>query len=174
MSRSSSSWRIRTSRRDRCCCGTTASTCSALPVSHKESSISRILSTYPNLKFVLIGDSGEEDPEIYSEVVRRWPERVRVIYIRSVRSDPSRLAAVDRLIAEVRRTGCQLVLAPDSEFAAVHAAGEGLIAPAALARIRREKAADEGMGLKPRRRGGFASWKLPGRRLSYPSYAQCL
>ena len=121
------------------------------PGNHKESSISRVLSTYPHLKFVLIGDSGEEDPEIYSNVVRRWPERVRVIYIRSVNRDPSRLAAIDRLIAQVRRTGCQLVLAPDSEFAATHAAGEGLIAPAALARIRREKAADVAMGLKRRR-----------------------
>lgn len=116
---------------------------------HKKNSISRILSTYPGLKFVLIGDSGEQDPEIYSEVVRRWPERVRVIYIRSVSRDPSRLAAIDRLAEEVRPTGCQLVLAPDSEFAAAHAAGEGLIAPAALARIRREKAADE--GLRPAR-----------------------
>ena len=53
------------------------------------------------MKFVLIGDSGEEDPEIYSEVVRRWPERVRVIYIRSDNRDPSRLAAIDGLIAEV-------------------------------------------------------------------------
>ncbi len=121
------------------------------PGSHKESSISRILSTYPNLKFVLIGDSGEEDPEIYSEVVRRWPERVRVIYIRSDNRDPSRLAAIDGLIAEVRRTGCQLVLAPDSEFAAAHAAGEGLIAPGAMARIRLERAADERTGLKRRR-----------------------
>ena len=110
---------------------------------HKARSISRILSTYPRLKFVLIGDSGEEDPEIYSEVVRRWPQRVRVIYIRSVSREPSRLAAIDRLIAEVRRTGCQLVLAADSEFAAAHAAGEGLIAPAALARIRREKESDK-------------------------------
>ncbi len=110
--------------------------------SHKERSITRILETYPKLKFVLIGDSGEEDPEIYSEVVRRCPDRVRVIYIRSVQRDPARLAAIDRLIGEVKRTNCQLVLAPDSEFAAAHAAGEGLISSRALAGIRREKTAD--------------------------------
>lgn len=109
---------------------------------HKERSITRILETYPKLKFVLIGDSGEQDPEIYSEVVRRSPDRVRVIYIRSVHRDPARLAAIDRLIAQVGRTSCQLVLAPDSEFAAAHAAGEGLIAPGALAAIRRDKTVD--------------------------------
>ncbi len=120
------------------------------PASHKERSIIRILEAYPKLKFVLIGDSGEEDPEIYSEVVRRCPDRVRVIYIRSVHRDPARLAAIDRLIGEVKRTNCQLVLAPDSEFAAAHAAGEGLIASTALAGIRREKAADEGLRARAR------------------------
>jgi phosphatidate phosphatase APP1 len=116
------------------------------PDRHKEHGIARILATYPKLKFVLIGDSGEEDPEIYSEIVRRFPDRIRVIYIRSVHRDPARLAAIDRLIVEVKHTGCQLVLTPDSEFAATHAAGEGLIAPAALARIRRDRAADEKTG----------------------------
>jgi phosphatidate phosphatase APP1 len=109
---------------------------------HKERSIRRVLETYPRLPFVLIGDSTEHDPEIYSEMVRRFPRRVRAIYIRSVRPAPARLAAIDRLIGEVRRTGCQLVLAPDSEFAAAHAAGEGLIAPSALRAIRRDKAVD--------------------------------
>jgi phosphatidate phosphatase APP1 len=110
---------------------------------HKARSIARVMDTYPKLPFVLIGDSGEHDPEIYRDVVHRWPGRVRAIYIRSVNREPARLAAIDRLIEEVRPTGCQLVLAPDSEFAAAHAAGEGLIAPAALAGIRREKAADQ-------------------------------
>jgi phosphatidate phosphatase APP1 len=110
---------------------------------HKARSIDRILETYPALPFVLIGDSGEHDPEIYAAVVRRWPGRVRAIYIRSVNREPARLAAIDRLIEEVRPTGCQLVLATDSEFAAAHAAGEGLISPAALRAIRREKAADQ-------------------------------
>jgi phosphatidate phosphatase APP1 len=110
---------------------------------HKARSIARVMDTYPELPFVLIGDSGERDPEIYAALVRRSPDRVRAIYIRSVSRDPARLAAIDRLIEEVRRTGCQLVLAPDSELAAAHAAGEGLISATALREIRKEKAADE-------------------------------
>jgi phosphatidate phosphatase APP1 len=110
---------------------------------HKARSIARVMDTYPKLPFVLIGDSGEHDPEIYAAVLRRSPDRVRAIYIRSVSRDPARLAAIDRLVEEVRPTGCQLVLAPDSEFAAAHAAGEGLISPAALSAIRREKSADQ-------------------------------
>ena len=113
-----------------------------MPKDHKQESISHILETYPALKFVLIGDSGEEDPEIYSEIVRRFPERIRVIYIRSVVADQKRIAAIQRLIAEAARTGCQLVLAADSEAAAAHAAGERLIDPAALPLVRAAKLAD--------------------------------
>ena len=115
---------------------------------HKERSIDQILRTYPEMAFVLIGDSGEQDPEIYREVVRRWPRRIRAIYIRGVHTKPAREAAIDRLVQEVRVTGCQLVLAPDSAFAAVHAAAEGLIAPAALAAIRREQAADAASSMR--------------------------
>jgi phosphatidate phosphatase APP1 len=104
---------------------------------HKTEAIEDILATYPKLKFILIGDSGEEDPEIYSDIVHRFPDRIRVIYIRSV--NPKRTAQVEKLIAEVAKTGCQLVLAPDSEFAAAHAAASGLIQPSELRAVRSEK-----------------------------------
>jgi phosphatidate phosphatase APP1 len=106
---------------------------------HKRKSIEQILVTYPKLKFILIGDSGEEDPEIYSAVVHRFPERIRAIYIRSVNQQPGRVKAIERLITEVAKTGCQLVLAPEAEPAAAHAAGEGLIQPSELRAVRAEK-----------------------------------
>jgi phosphatidate phosphatase APP1 len=116
---------------------------------HKEKAICDILQTYPKLRFVLIGDSGEDDPEIYSAVVRRFPERVRVIYIRAVNRKAARLAAIERLIGEVAPTGCQLVLAPDSEFAAAHAAAAGLIQASDLREVRSEREADEKSPAKP-------------------------
>ena len=79
--------------------------------SHKLDKIEQILSYYPDMQFVLIGDSGEQDPEIYTEVVRRHPKAVRMIYIRNVNPDPARIDALDRLIAEVSATGAQLILA---------------------------------------------------------------
>ena len=109
---------------------------------HKLSSIEDVLETYPALRFILIGDSGEEDPEIYTAVLRRFPERVRVIYIRSIDRSPTRLRAMEKLVEKVASTGCQLVLAPDSEFAAAHAAAEGLLPADALARVRIDKLAD--------------------------------
>ena len=106
---------------------------------HKRKAIEEILATYPKLKFILIGDSGENDPEIYSAVVQRFPERVRAIYIRSVNQDPRRIKAIEKLVTEVAKTGCQLVLAPEAEPAAAHAAGEGLIPASELRAVRAEK-----------------------------------
>ena len=113
------------------------------PESHKTSKIKNILDVFPHLPFVLIGDSGERDPEIYQEIVQEYPTRIRTVYIRSINNQPERLAAIDKLIEEIRHTGSQLVLAPDSEFAAAHAAAEGLISPALLKTVRTEKQKDQ-------------------------------
>jgi phosphatidate phosphatase APP1 len=114
-----------------------------MPHDHKCVAISALLAAYPRLPFVLIGDSGENDPEVYRDILRRHPERIRVIYIRSVNRQPGRLAAIEQLIAEVAKTGCQLVLAPDSEHAAAHAAAEGLIPASDLKLVRNEKRRDQ-------------------------------
>ena len=98
---------------------------------HKHGVIERLMKTYPALNFVLIGDSGEQDPEIYAEVVRRNPGRVLAIYIRKV-SGAARDAGVQELRSEVGKAGVQLVLARDSLAAAYHAMALGLISPAEL------------------------------------------
>ena len=109
---------------------------------HKARAIENILATYPALRFILVGDSGEQDPEIYADILGRFPGRIRVIYIRSVDRSAARLKAIERLVAQVAPTGCQLVLAQDSEFAAAHAAAEGLIPAAELSKVRTDKKAD--------------------------------
>jgi phosphatidate phosphatase APP1 len=109
---------------------------------HKARAIENILTTYPAMRFILVGDSGEQDPEIYTGILSRFPERIRVIYIRSIDRSPARLKAIERLVEQAASTGCQLVLAPDSEFAAAHAAAEGLIAAAELSQVRIDKMAD--------------------------------
>jgi phosphatidate phosphatase APP1 len=109
---------------------------------HKLKNIEKILQTYPHLPFILIGDSGQQDPEIYREVVQRHPQRIRAIYIRNVNPDPARIEAIDQLIEEVRTTGTQLLLVPDSESAAAHAAAEGLINPLGMQRVRSDKQDD--------------------------------
>lgn len=106
---------------------------------HKLDKIEKILRAYPALPFVLIGDSGERDPEIYAEVLRRHPQSVKVIYIRNVNPDPARIEALDLLAEQVAASGAQLVLTSDSAAAAAHAVAEGLIGVEALAAIRQDK-----------------------------------
>jgi phosphatidate phosphatase APP1 len=107
---------------------------------HKRKAIDDILATYPKLKFILIGDSGEEDPEIYSAVVHRHPDRIRAVYIRSV--NQKRISQIEKLAGEVAKTGCQLVLAKEAEQAAAHAAAEGLIQASELRAVRADSDSD--------------------------------
>ncbi|WP_149277243.1 App1 family protein [Pareuzebyella sediminis] len=50
----------------------------------KQKEILNILNTYPDLKFILIGDSGEHDADIYKEIAEWNPDRILAIYLRSV------------------------------------------------------------------------------------------
>jgi phosphatidate phosphatase APP1 len=117
------------------------------PKDHKTRMIEEIVTTYPRLPFVLSGDSGEQDPEIYAEIVRRFPKRIRAIYIRSV--NLKRVKEIERLAAELAKTGTQLILAPEAETAAAHAAAEGLIQASDLRAVRSERASDEKRPSKP-------------------------
>jgi phosphatidate phosphatase APP1 len=40
-------------------------------------------------KLVLVGDSGERDPEIYGFIARKYPKRVHKIFIRAVKGEKS-------------------------------------------------------------------------------------
>ncbi|HUF35967.1 MAG TPA: phosphatase domain-containing protein [Gemmatimonadales bacterium] len=110
---------------------------------HKPGTIAEILETYPALPFILVGDSGQEDPEIYRAIVHDYPGRILAVYIRNVRPHPERVSAIRRLAEEVVAAGSALVLADDTLAAARHAADHGWLDPAALAGIGAEKRADE-------------------------------
>ena len=114
------------------------------PRDHKVTAIGEILATYPNLPFLLVGDSGQEDPEIYSDLVRRYPGRILAVYIRNVVRHPERIAAIQTLAAEVTSAGSALVLADDTLAAARHAAEKGWIRSEALGEIGTDKRDDEG------------------------------
>jgi len=117
--------------------------------SHKQAAIRRILAAYPDLPFILVGDSGQEDPEIYASIVHDHPGRIRAIYIRDVTRDPTRTSAIRGLAAEVERARCPLILAEDTVGAARHAAEQGWIDPRALRGIAGEAEADDPGGDRP-------------------------
>lgn len=109
--------------------------------SHKLGKIERILTSFKDLPFILIGDSGQKDPEIYKEVVSRFPGRIKVIYIRDVKPevDDKRDKEVQQIAREVKdHYGVEMYLVQDSMEAAKHALKLGLIQEEALQSIQEE------------------------------------
>ncbi len=53
-------------------------------VTHKKSSIEQIFQDFPQRKFILVGDSGEQDAEIYRDIAQKYPEQVLAIGIRDL------------------------------------------------------------------------------------------
>jgi phosphatidate phosphatase APP1 len=51
---------------------------------HKITTVERLIGRFPKRRFLLVGDSGERDPEIYGELARRHPDRISGILIRQV------------------------------------------------------------------------------------------
>ncbi len=52
---------------------------------HKIEKIKMLLNLYPGMRFILIGDSGQHDPEIYAEIIADHPGRVIAVYIREIK-----------------------------------------------------------------------------------------
>ncbi|MGZ5400110.1 MAG: phosphatase domain-containing protein [Nocardioides sp.] len=91
----------------------------------KRQRIDEILDLHPGLPFVLLGDSGEKDPEIYAETVRSHPGRILAVYIREVRLDPGD-GRVEH-VAEGWSEEVPFVLAADTDAVRLHAAALGLL-----------------------------------------------
>jgi phosphatidate phosphatase APP1 len=110
---------------------------------HKLGAIRRILDLFPALPFILIGDSGQEDPEIYHRVVHDHPERILAVYIRNVTPHPQRIDAIRRLADEVEKAGSTLLLTDDTHAAALHASSKGWITANALAEVAADVAKEQ-------------------------------
>jgi len=57
------------------------------PITFKLGLIEPIMQRFPGRQFILIGDSGEKDPEIYGDLARRYPKQVQKILIRDTQAD---------------------------------------------------------------------------------------
>ncbi|MBD2464854.1 DUF2183 domain-containing protein [Oscillatoria sp. FACHB-1407] len=101
--------------------------------SHKIEQMTPIFERFPDLFWILIGDTGQKDAEIYSQMVQRYPGRILAIYLHDVTPDKSERQRELEAIAEtVRQAGSEWVLFSDTVTAATHAAEKGWISPSAL------------------------------------------
>jgi phosphatidate phosphatase APP1 len=116
---------------------------------HKLGIIGQILDLYTDLRFILIGDSSEADPEIYHEIVHRYPDRILAVYVRDVSRDLARPAAIRALADEIIDAGSTLLLADDSLTLAQHAVKRGWISSEALSDIHAEQMLHEASSNTP-------------------------
>jgi phosphatidate phosphatase APP1 len=93
---------------------------------HKQEKIQRLMELFPALSFVLIGDSGQRDPEIYAEAVTKYPGRVKAIYIRAI----GQKKKLDQdLVRQTHAKNVEMVLVKNTTEAYEHALSQGFIAP---------------------------------------------
>jgi len=91
---------------------------------HKQKEIINILKTYPRLKFILIGDSGEHDPAIYTDIAAQFSDRILAIYLHSVKH--RRKMERVRSVVENFKT-VPVLLVKTSKEAEEHARAQGFI-----------------------------------------------
>ena len=92
----------------------------------KQKEIINLLKTYPELPFILIGDSGEHDADIYIEISEAYPGRILAIYLRSVKHE-KKMSRIKKLVESYSNT--MILMVENSEQAIEHAKANDFIKP---------------------------------------------
>jgi phosphatidate phosphatase APP1 len=104
---------------------------------HKLEKIRFLFSFFEDMNFVLIGDSGQHDPEIYLQVVREWPRRVKAVYIRCIGKSKKNHRTI-RIAREMNQLNVPLLLIGNTGEAASHALMNGYIDASSMPDIARQ------------------------------------
>ena len=107
---------------------------------HKLERARELIQRLPQLRWVLVGDSGQADAELYAEAAREFGDRILAIYIRDVdlEVETARDSYVDGYIGKIAGTRVPMLRVADSVAIAEHARGLGLIPESALSGIAAE------------------------------------
>ena len=104
---------------------------------HKLERARMLIARNPQLRWILLGDSGQQDAELYAEAAQEFGDRIAAIYIRDVDPgvDSPLDVGVDAWIGKIAGTKVPMVRATNSVAIAEHAAGLGLLDRAAIPAI---------------------------------------
>jgi hypothetical protein len=80
----------------------------------KPKKIEPLFLAFPQRQFILIGDSGEEDPEVYGEIARRFPQQVLHLWIRDVTQEPENAPRYLKAFKDIPRHRWQLFSHPET------------------------------------------------------------
>lgn len=92
--------------------------------------ISRILEHYPEQRFILLGDSSQQDPYIYEAIVAHFPKQIHAVYIRDV-YEKNKKKATD-VLYNIEAKGVPCCFFQNSSEAILHSQKIGLIGAAQL------------------------------------------
>ena len=87
--------------------------------------IARIMEHYPDQKFILLGDSSQQDPYIYEAIVSHFPRQVHAVYIRNVSKKNE--APVEEVLKKIEEYGIHCCFFAHSSEAIAHSQKIGLI-----------------------------------------------
>ncbi len=111
----------------------------------KRDNIVRLFHQFPELSWVLVGDTGQADAQIYAGIAEEFPGRVLAIYIRDI--DPDLSSAfdfnVDAVIHRVGPLKVPMLRVRDSDAIAEHARSIGLLPQVEVAEVATEVAREK-------------------------------
>lgn len=87
--------------------------------------IVRVLEAFPKQKFVLLGDSSQQDPIIYESIVSYFPGRIHAVYIRDIHRKNSK--KVKAMLTKLENSGTACCFFKHSSQAIEHSRRIGLI-----------------------------------------------
>ncbi|WP_180236518.1 phosphatidate phosphatase App1 family protein [Marinicella litoralis] len=79
----------------------------------KPPEIIKIIENYPSRKFILVGDSGEKDPEVYAKIQQQFPQQILRIWIRNVTGEKADDDRFQSLFNELQSDQWQLFSTAD-------------------------------------------------------------
>ncbi|UII30551.1 DUF2183 domain-containing protein [Fulvivirga ulvae] len=90
---------------------------------YKKEHIEHLFEVFNNLSFICIGDSGQKDPEIYLDLYKKYPGRIKAIYIRHVHTDHRKQALKEM----ANSTDIPFLIMSDSKDALDHATAQSWV-----------------------------------------------
>jgi phosphatidate phosphatase APP1 len=108
---------------------------------HKYDKIKFLLEFFNDQKFILIGDSGQKDPEIYERLAHDFPGRIETIYIRKIGSKPF-FKNIEEVNSKLEKVSTSYIQVEDTMEAARHALKNGYISKDMIDEYSRQKYPD--------------------------------
>lgn len=96
---------------------------------HKRTSLRRLAEEFPDLAWLLVGDDGQHDPELYSEFAKESPSNVAAIAIRQLSTGEAVLAGGRNTDGATTTPGVRWFHSPDGAGLAGQLSAAGVLPP---------------------------------------------